>query len=173
MWRLRDFDIKSSFVSNQTVTSTLSSLFSFLLYQLGYNLLSYRLGYNLLYISTSSFWSRSLMHLTKPRPSSLLDGWLVKKDYLQISAFLDLVVMEQGSSSRSMKSHWRSHEWSGEKTASRTQLGLTLRRQHQLLLPFCIVKARLPCMVETEEGLDVTLDDLAGLRRWILMDSWI
>ena len=55
-------------------------------------------------------------------------------------------------------------------------------RQHQLLpglpcvvearLP-CVVEARLPCVVETAEGLDVTLDDPAGLRRWILMDSWM
>ena len=29
----------------------------------------------------------------------------------------------------------------------------------------CVVKARLSCMVETVEGLDVTLDDPAGLRR--------
>ena len=55
-------------------------------------------------------------------------------------------------------------------------------RQHQLLpgLP-CVVEARLPCVVEarlpyvveTAEGLDVTLDDPAGLRRWILMDGWM
>ena len=47
----------------------------------------YQLGYNLSYISTSFFWSRSPTRLTEPRPSSLLDGRLARKDYLQISAF--------------------------------------------------------------------------------------
>ena len=55
----------------------------------------YRLGYNLPYISTSSFWSRSPTRFTEPRPSSLLDGRLARKDYLQISAFMDLVVVER------------------------------------------------------------------------------
>ena len=35
------------------------------------------------------------MRLTKPRSSSSLDGRLARKDYLQISAFLDLVVVER------------------------------------------------------------------------------
>ena len=117
MWRSRDPNINSSFASNQTVTSTLL---------LPPSSFSYRLGYNFLYISTSSFWSRSPTCLTEPRPSSLLDGRLARKDYLQISAFLDPVVVERGGSSRSMESHWRSHEWSGEKTAGRTRSGLTL-----------------------------------------------
>ena len=36
-----------------------------------------------------------------------------------------------------------------------------------------MVEARFLCMVETVKGLDVTLDDLAGLCKWILIDSWI
>ena len=36
------------------------------------------------------------MCLTEPRPSSLLNGRLARKDYLQISAFLDPVVVERG-----------------------------------------------------------------------------
>ena len=39
-------------------------------------------------------------------------------------------------------------------------------------LPY-MVEARFPCVVETAEGLDVILDDPTGLRKWILMDSWI
>ena len=35
------------------------------------------------------------MCLTEPKPSSLLDSRLARKNYLQISAFLDLVVVEQ------------------------------------------------------------------------------
>ena len=46
-----------------------------------------------------------------------------------------------------------------------------LGRQHQLLPLFCMVEARLLYMVETAEGLDVTLNDPTSLRRWILMDS--
>ena len=181
-WRSRDSDIKSFFALNQTITSISLSPPSSLSYQLGYNLLSYRLGYNLPYISTNFFWSKSLTCLTKPRPSSLLDGRLARKDYLQISAFLDPVVVERGGSSRSMESHWRSHEWSGEKTAGRTRSGLTLGTSTSASTRpslcgegplFCVVEARLPCMVETAEGLDVTLDNPAGLRRWILMDGWM
>ena len=36
-----------------------------------------------------------------------------------------------------------------------------------------MVKARFSYVVETAEGLVVTLDDLAGLRRWILIDDWM
>ena len=104
-----------------TVTSNSSSPPS---YRLGYDLLSYRFGYNLPYISISSFWKRSPTCLTEPRPSSLLDGRLARKDYLQISAF---PVRWWWSKRRSTKeSHWRSHEWSGEKSAGWTQSGLTL-----------------------------------------------
>ena len=174
-WRSRDPDIESSFVSNRTVTSTSSSPPSSLSYRLGYNLLSYRLGYNLPYISTSSFWSRNPTRLTEP-------SRLARKDYLQISAFLDPVVVERGGSSRSMESHWRSHEWSGEKTAGRTRSGLTLGTSTSASTrpslcgegpPSCVVEARLPCVVEMAEGLDITLDDPAGLRRWILIDGWM
>ena len=35
------------------------------------------------------------MRLTELRPSSLFDGRLARKDYLQISAFPDLVVVER------------------------------------------------------------------------------
>ena len=56
------------------------------------------------------------------------------------------------------------------------------KHQYQLLPGlFCVVKARLlyvvetrlSCVVKTAEGLDVTLDNLAGLRRWILIDGWM
>ena len=71
------------------VTSTLSLPPSPYSSRLGYELLLYWFGYNLLYISISSLWKRSPTCLTEPRPSSLLDGRLAKKDYLQISAFLN------------------------------------------------------------------------------------
>ena len=48
-----------------------------------------------------------------------------------------------------------------------------LGHQHQLLSPFYVVEARLPYVKETAEGLDVILDDLAGLRKWILIDGWM
>ena len=116
-WQSRDPNIDSFFAFNETIISTS------LLPPLS---LSYRLRYNLLYINTSSFWRRDPTYLTEPRPSSLLDGRLARKDYLQISAFLDPVVVEQEDSSRSMESHWRSHEWSSKKTAGRTQSSLSL-----------------------------------------------
>ena len=72
-------------------------------------------------------------------------------------------------------------KWWERRLAGRGQTWF-LGRQHQLLpglpcvmearLP-CVVEARLPCVVKTAEGLDVTLDDPAGLRRWILMDGWM
>ena len=97
-------NLDSSFASNRTVTSTSSLPPSSLLY---------RLRYNLSYISTSSFGKRSPTCLTEPRPSSLLDGRLARKDYLQISAF---PVRWWWSERRSTKeSHWGSHEWSGER----------------------------------------------------------
>ena len=97
-------DLDSSFAYNQTVAST--SL-------LPPSSLLYRLKYNLLYISTSSFWSRSPTRLTEPRLSSLLDGRLARKDYLQISAFL---VWWWWSERRStIESYWGSHEWSGKR----------------------------------------------------------
>ena len=99
------FQLPTSFA---TVMSISSLPLSPSLYQLGYDLLLYRFGYNLLYISISSFWKRSPTCLTEPRPSSLLDGRLARKDYLQISAF---PVRWWWSERRSTKeSHWRSHE---------------------------------------------------------------
>ena len=106
-----DFDLY--FASNQTITSTSSLPPSSLLYQLGYNLLLYQLGYNLLYISTGSFWKRSPTYLTKPKPSSLLDGQLARNDYLQISTFPIRWWWSERHSIK--KSYWRSHEWSGER----------------------------------------------------------
>lgn len=38
-------------------------------------------------INISFFWKKSSMHFTKPKSSSLLDGQLEKKNYLQINAF--------------------------------------------------------------------------------------
>ena len=38
---------------------------------------------------------------------------------------------------------------------------------------FYMVEARLLCVMETVESLDITLDNQAGLHKWILMDSWI
>ena len=164
-WRSRDPDIDSSFASNRTVTSTLSLPPSSLLY---------RLGYNLPYISTSSFWSRSSTCLTEPRPSSLLDGRLARKDYLQISAFLDPVIVEREGVLHAL---WKSiggatSEVVRRRLAGRGQAWLS-GRQHQLLSLSYVVEARLPCVVETAEGLDVTLDDPASLRWWILIDSWM
>ena len=49
---------------------------------------SYQLGQKLLYISTSFFWKKCLTCLIEPRSSSLLDSRLVRKNYLQTSAFL-------------------------------------------------------------------------------------
>ena len=101
-------DLNSSFAFNQTFNQTVTS--TSLLPPLS---LLYRLGYNLLYISTSFFWSRSPTRLTEPRLSSLLDGRLARKDYLQISAF---PIRWWWSERRStMESHWKSHEWSGER----------------------------------------------------------
>ena len=56
--------------------------------------------------------------------------------------------------------------------AGRNQAWL-LGRQHQLLLPSCVVEARLPCMEETIEGLNVTLNDPAGLCKEILIDNCV
>ena len=65
--------------------------------------------------------------------------------------------------------------------AGRTRPGLTLGTSTLTSTrPFlysegplsCIIEARLSYMVETAESLDITLDDLARLRRWILMDGW-
>ena len=107
--RSRNPHIKSFFASNQTfnqiynqtlnqtVINILSLPLSSFLYQLGYNLFSYQLGYNLflyrlrynlLYSNTSSFWSKSPMYLTE-------SSRLARKDYLQISVFLDPVVVKQ------------------------------------------------------------------------------
>ena len=124
-----------------TVTSTSSLPPSSLSYRLGYNLLSYRLGYNLPYISTSSFWSRSPTCLTEPRPSSLLDGRLARKDYLQISAFLDLVVVEREGVPHALQDGWLD----AARPDSR-DVNISFYR-----LP-CVVEARLPCVVETAES---------------------
>ena len=71
-----------------------------------------------------------------------------------------------------MESYSRSHKSSGQKSASRTRSGLTLGMSKLASTKlFCMVKARFPCMMEIIEGLDVTLDDLAGLHRWIVMDG--
>ena len=59
-----------------------------------------------------------------------------------------------------------------KKMAGRTRSGLTLGTSISASIRlFCVVKARFSYVVETVKGLDVTLDDLAGLRRWILMDG--
>ena len=77
---LIDLDLFFAFnqTSNQTVTSTLSLPPLFFLYQL---------GYNFLYISTSSFWSKSFICFIEPRPSSLFDSRFARKNYLEISVF--------------------------------------------------------------------------------------
>ena len=85
---INSHNIESFFVFNQTVTRILWLPNSSLLYRLGYNLFLYRLGYNLLYINTSSFWSRSSMHLTEL-------SRLARKNYLQISTFLNPVMVKQ------------------------------------------------------------------------------
>ena len=45
--------------------------------------------------------------------------------------------------------------------------------QYQLLPGFLCVKARLSYVVEMAKGLDVTLNDPAGLRKWILIVGWM
>ena len=86
-----NINLNSSFsfnqTSNQTIISTLLFSSSSLLHQLGYHLLSYLLKYNLLYISTRSSQKKSPTCLIEPKLSSWLNGWLAKKNYLQISAF--------------------------------------------------------------------------------------
>ena len=48
-----------------------------------------------LLISISSFWSRSLTRRMWVEQAVRFDFWLTRKDYLQINAFLNLVVVEQ------------------------------------------------------------------------------
>ena len=88
--------ILKSYIFHFQLSTSLATVTSILLlpplsplYRLGYDLFLYRFEYNLLYISISSFWKRSSTYLTKPRPSNLLDSRLAKKNYLQISAFLN------------------------------------------------------------------------------------
>ena len=51
-------------------------------------------------------------------------------------------------------------------TASWTWPDLTLKYQYQLLIGFpSMVETCFPCVVEMAEDLDITLDNLAGLRK--------
>ena len=59
-----------------------------------------------------------------------------------------------------------------KRLAGRSQAWLS-GRQHQFLPSSCIVEARFSCVVEIAEDLDVTLDNSAGLRKWILIDGWM
>ena len=127
IWTLRDFDIKSSFAFNQTVMSTLLLPPSSLLYRLEYNLFLYWFGYNLLYINISSFWRRDFMCFTKLRLSSLLDGRLARKNYLQISVFLNPIVIEQEKVPHAL---WKT---TGEATSKVVRRRLTGRGQAWLL----------------------------------------
>ena len=107
------------------------------------------------------------MRFTKP-------SRLATKNYLQISAFLDLVVIEQGGFPHSIKSCCKSHKYSGEKTAGQKRLSLNVEMLTSASIrlslcgggpSFCVVKARFSCVMETAEGLDVILNDPASLRR--------
>ena len=91
-------------------------------------------------------------------------------------------MVERRDSSCSMESYWRSDKWSGEKTAGQTQSGLTFQISTSASIrpslygkgPLSyVIKACLLCVVKMAEGLDITLDNPAGLCRWILMDNWI
>ena len=66
--------------------------------------------------------------------------------------------------------------------ADRTRLGLNFGMSTSASIrpslcgedpPSCVVEARLFYVLETAEGLDIILDDPAGLRRWILIDGWM
>ena len=58
-----------------------------------YNLIS--LVPTRLSISTSSFWSRSLMCRMWAKQAICFDSWPTREDYLQINAFPNLVVIER------------------------------------------------------------------------------
>ena len=103
---------------------------------------------------------------------------LSKKDYLQINAFPDLVVVEREEYPHALQRKATGGATSEvvRETAGWTRPGLTLGtstpastrpswRQSYIAIS-CGNNARV-------EGLDVTLDDPAGLRRWVLMDGWM
>ena len=121
----------------------------------------YRLGYNFPYISTNFFWSKSPTRLLEP----LLDCWLARKDYLQISAFPDLVVVEREEVPYALQK-----KATGGATIEVVRSRLAGRsrpdfrgRQHQLLPPsFCDGG---PSWVE---GLDITLDNPADGFWWMV-----
>ena len=129
-------------------------------------------------ISTSSFWSRSSTRHMWAKQEVRFDPRLMREDYLQTNAFSNLVVVkreeyphalqrkatEKGVMSKVVK----------RQLAGRGQAWL-LGRQHQLLPgrpsgPYIVIS----CGNNTRvEGLDVTLNDPAGLHGWVLMNGWM
>ena len=79
-------------------------------------------------ISTSSFWSRSSMRRMWAKQAVCFDLWLTRKDYLQINAFLDLVVMKQEECPHALQRKATRGVTSKvvSETAGRTQPSLTL-----------------------------------------------
>ena len=99
-----------------------------------------------------------------------------RKDYLQINAFPDLVVVEREEYPHTLQRKATGGATSEvvRETAGWTRLGLTFRTstlastrpswQQSYIAMSCGNNARV-------EGLDVTLDDPAGLCGWVLMDG--
>ena len=101
---------------------------------------------------------------------------LLRKDYLQINAFPDLVVVEreeyphalQKKATRRATSkvvrEVTSWTWPGLTLGTSTPASTRLFWQQSYIAMSCSNKARV-------EGLDITLDDPAGLHGWVLMDG--
>ena len=107
-----------------------------------------------------------------------LEYKLLRKDYLQINAFPDLVVVEQEEYPHALqkKATRKATSEVVREMAGWTRPGLTLGTSTPASTrPFWRQSyIAMSCGNNTTiEGLDVTLDDPAGLRRWVLMDSWM
>ena len=131
-------------------------------------------------ISTSSLWSKSSTHRIWAEQAVCFDPRLTRKNYLQTSAFPNLVVVERekyphalqrkatgGGATSKVVRRWlagRGQAW-------------PLGRQHQLLPGppgGRVTSQQMSCGNNARvEGLDVTLDDLAGLRGRVLMNGWM
>ena len=129
-------------------------------------------------ISTSSFWSRSLTRCMWAKQAVCFDLQLTREDYLQTNVFPNLEVVEQEECPHALQKKATRGE-AISKVVRRWLAGRgqdwPLGRQHQLLpglsggrvtlqQMFCGNNARV-------EGLDVTLNDPAGLRGWVLING--
>ena len=105
-----------------------------------------------------------------------LEYKLSEKDYLQINAFLVpvVVVWEEWPRALQRKATGGATVVVRERLARQSTAWLS-GRQHQLLpgLPGGrVTSQQMSCGNDARvEGLDVTLDDPAGLRGWVLMDG--